>query len=36
MDVWKRDTPACQTFVAEIYTERYPDDFFGWIVLGTL
>lgn len=34
IDVWKRDTPACQTYVAEIYTERFPDDFFGWIVLG--
>ncbi len=34
MGVWKTDTPACQTYVAEIYTDRFPDDFFGWIVLG--
>lgn len=32
--VWSRDTPACQVYLAEVYTKRFPDDFFGWVVLA--
>lgn len=34
MDVWSRDTPACQVYLAEAFTRTFPDDFFGWLVLA--
>ena len=34
MDVWERDLPACQVYIAQVYTGRFPDDFFGWVVLA--
>lgn len=34
LDVWDDDTPACQVYVAEAYTRKFPDDFFGWLALA--
>lgn len=34
MDAWSRDTPACQIYIAEAYTRKFPDDFFGWLILA--
>ncbi len=34
MDVWTRDAPACQVYIAEGYTRKFPDDFFGWLILA--
>lgn len=34
VDAWERDTPACQVYLAENYTTKFPDDFFGWVALA--
>jgi tetratricopeptide (TPR) repeat protein len=31
---WSGDTPACQIYLAEIFTQRFPSDAFGWIILA--
>ncbi len=32
--VWNDDAVACHIYVARLYTQRYPKDMYGWIVLA--
>ena len=34
MAVWNDDAVACHLYVARLYTQRYPKDMYGWIVLA--
>jgi len=34
LDAWSRETPACQIYLAEAYTQKFPSDPFGWIILA--
>jgi tetratricopeptide (TPR) repeat protein len=34
ISAWSRETPACQIYLAEAYTQRFPSDAFGWIILA--
>jgi tetratricopeptide (TPR) repeat protein len=34
MAAWHSEHVACRRYLAGLYTERYPNDMYGWIVLG--
>ena len=34
MDYWNTDSIACQIHLANLYTELYPSDMYGWVVLA--
>ena len=34
MTAWNEDRVACHIYLARLYTQEYPDDMFGWIVLA--
>jgi tetratricopeptide (TPR) repeat protein len=34
MAVWNDEAVACHLYLARLYTQRYPEDMYGWVVLA--
>ena len=33
-DAWDNDSVACHLYLAKLYTDKYPDEAFGWYAKG--